>query len=371
MKPQVLGAVISGRLDGIQILRFVAALLVLVQHAVFLPSISYSLDVMPFRRMALGTAGVFIFFVISGYVIARLIDQPPLRFALHRALRIYIPYTIAVLLGLWIMVATGKLNADAIVWRWSYTLLPLGGGVDSFSQVPFWTLIYEMLFYLVTFGLMFGGRKAFDIGIVLWAILIVGLNLYTPYAKPVVNANWWALLTSPICLLFIAGASLSRFHQGTTWPMAAIALIVFFPMFWRPSGLVQSYMNFGVGAVAATHFAVVASGWVSKRKWTIPLVRGGDWSYGLYLLHAPIIAGLLAAIKFPSLMSYWLACAVMILAGGAGALSFGWLEFWFYNSVARPWADKFFKRASQKYCPPEADAPALSPGKYVAPAPPV
>lgn len=74
----------SGRLGGIQILRLIAALMVLIQHAIYLPSIHYGLDVMAFRKLGVGISGVYIFFVISGYVIAGLVDQRPLKFALHR-----------------------------------------------------------------------------------------------------------------------------------------------------------------------------------------------------------------------------------------------------------------------------------------------
>jgi len=158
----------SGRLDGVQILRFVAAAMVLIQHAVFLPSVHYGVNTMPFRKLGIGTAGVYIFFVISGYVIAGLVSQPPLRFALHRIARIYPPYIASVVIGAALMILLGGITLEKIRWLWSFTLLPLGGAIDSWTYVPFWTLIYEMTFYAITMALMIFGKRAFDTGLIMW-----------------------------------------------------------------------------------------------------------------------------------------------------------------------------------------------------------
>ena len=123
---QRLGSGMSGRLDGIQILRFIAAAMVLIQHAVFLPSVHYGVNTMPFLKLGLGTAGVYIFFVISGYVIAELVDQSPLRFALHRIARVYPPYIASIAIGAALMILLGGITLEKIRWVWSFTLLPLG-----------------------------------------------------------------------------------------------------------------------------------------------------------------------------------------------------------------------------------------------------
>lgn len=326
----------SGRLDGIQILRFVAAVLVLIQHAAFLPSLHYSIDMLAFRKLGLGTTGVFVFFAISGYVIAGLVDQRPLKFALHRIARIYPPYIAAMAIAGCLAIFLGSVHPDKIRWVWSYTLLPLGGAVDSWAQVPFWTLIYEVTFYLVAFVLMLGGKRAFDIGLVLWTALIVGTAYFLP-PPPVVTANFLAILTSPLSLLFIAGATLGRLHAGTSWPLACAALLMW-TAFWRSGTTYQSIPMFAVGSLAAIHLAAQASEFVSRQKWLSPVVRGGDFSYGLYLMHAPIIAALIA-VGLTKPAPYWLAVAACLAAGGSAGLLFGYAEFRFYRSVARGAAD--------------------------------
>ncbi|MCF2522359.1 acyltransferase [Bradyrhizobium sp. G127] len=327
----------SGRLDGIQILRFVAAVMVLIQHAVYLPSIHYGIDVLPFRKLGLGTAGVFIFFVISGYVIAALVEQRPFRFALHRIARIYPPYLSAIAISAALLISIGAVDVTKIRWLWSFTLLPLGGAIDSWTQVPFWTLIYEMTFYAVTAAMILGGKRVFDIGLVLWAGVIVGTAYFLP-APPAFTANILAILTSPLSLLFIAGAALGRLHAGTSWPLVYVGILLW-TGYWRSSTLYQSIPVFVVGTLATIHLAALASNFVSRQNWLSPLVRGGDYSYGLYLLHAPVISALVATGLTKS-VTYPIAVAVCLLIGGGLGSLFGFADFWFYRNVARKWADR-------------------------------
>lgn len=322
----------SGRLDGIQILRLFAAVLVLIQHSVFLPSLSYGLDVMPFRQLLIGTAGVYIFFAISGYVIAGLIHQRPIQFALHRIARIYPPYIAAITVSAALMILLGGVATEKIRWVWSYTLLPLGSAVDSWAQVPFWTLIYEMTFYAVALVLMLGGRRAFDAGLVLWTALIIGTAYFLPAPREL-TANFLAILTSPLSLLFIAGAALGRLHAGSSWPLAAIALIAW-TAFWRSGTKYQSIPMFAVGTLAAIHFAVLGSGFVAQQKWLKPLVRGGDCSYGLYLIHSPIIAYMLL-LGLAKSVTYPVAVAICLVVSGSLGILFGYADFRFYQRIAR------------------------------------
>jgi len=324
------------RLDGIQILRLIAAVMVLIQHAVYLPSVHYGINTLPFRKLGIGTAGVFVFFVISGYVIAGLVDQRPLKFALHRIARIYPPYIACMAIAAAIMILTGGVGIEKIRWLWSFTLLPLGGAIDSWTSVPFWTLIYEMTFYTITLVLMLGGRRAFDIGLVLWTSAIV-LTAYFLPPPPVVTANFLAILTSPLSLLFIAGAALGRLHAGSSWPLAAVCLITW-TAFWRSGTQYQSIPAFSIGTLAALHFAVVGSELVRRQKWLRPLVRGGDYSYGLYLIHAPIIAGMLL-LGLTKVVTYPAAVAICIAIGGAVGILFGYLDFHFYQRIARKAVD--------------------------------
>ncbi|EGP07799.1 acyltransferase 3 [Bradyrhizobiaceae bacterium SG-6C] len=331
------GVGMSGRLDGIQILRFVAAAMVLIQHAVFLPSLHYQIDVMPFRKLGIGTAGVYIFFVISGYVMAGLIDQRPLRFALHRIVRIYPPYIVAIALSASLVILLDGVAFEKVRWVWSYTLLPLGGPIDSWAYVPFWTLIYEITFYAVTFGLMFGGQRCFDIGLVVWALLIVITAYFLPTPRPL-TANVLAILTNPVSLLFIAGAALGRLHAGNSWPIVATGLITW-TAYWRAGTPYQSIPIFSIGVLAAIHLAVRGNEFIARQTWLKPVVRGGDYSYGLYLMHMPVISVVLL-LGLAKIVNYWFAVAICIVIGGAAGILFGFADFQFYQRIARRSADR-------------------------------
>ncbi|TXH84844.1 MAG: acyltransferase [Rhizobium sp.] len=320
----------SGRLDGIQILRFVAAAMVLIQHAVFLPSLNYGIDVMAFRRLSIGSAGVYVFFVISGYVIAGLVHQHPVKFALHRAARIYPPYLASMLIAGILLTSLGGIDASKVRWLWSFTLFPVGGAIDSWANVPFWTLIYEMTFYITTAALMIGGSRSFDIGLVVWSAAIAIAAFLLP-PQPSLTASYLAILINPLSLLFIAGAALNRLHSGSTWPAALVALIAL-SAFWRQATPFQNLTVFAVGTVAAVHLAVVVSPVIRRARWLSPLVKGGDFSYGLYLLHAPIIAALLLA-GLPKIVSYPWAVVACLAGGGVVGLLFGYFEFRFYRAA--------------------------------------
>jgi exopolysaccharide production protein ExoZ len=348
----------SGRLDGIQILRFIAAAMVLVQHAVFLPSLNFHLDVMPFRKLFVGGTGLYLFFVISGYVIGRLAEQHPVRFALHRVARIYPPYIAAIIIASIVVTATGGVSDKMIHWRWSYTLLPLGGHVDSWTRIPFWTLIYEMTFYLISFVLLWGGKKTFDIGIIAWTLGIAVCSFLFP-APSDFTANLFSILRSPLSLLFISGACLARMHSGTSWPLATLAVITF-SAFWRAGTPYQATPIFAVGALGLINLAVLASPFISKQNWARWPIRFGDYSYGLYLFHFPVIyVVLLTGIE--RFTTYPIAVAMCLAAGGSFGLLFGYLDHIFYKRLFRPLADKIYERYA--YCPPLAAEPTALPGK--------
>ena len=83
---------LSGKLRSIQILRAFAAFSVVALHSYMS---SQSVDASPFR---IGAAGVDLFFVISGFIIATIApSQAPGAFLLSRAWRIYPLWFVALL----------------------------------------------------------------------------------------------------------------------------------------------------------------------------------------------------------------------------------------------------------------------------------
>ncbi len=98
----------ASRLDNLQVLRAVAALMVTIAHAAIVAQ-SFGLPVAGgaagFYITTAGAAGVDLFFVISGYIMARYAARyartgpaVALQFAAERAARIYPPWWLALFL---------------------------------------------------------------------------------------------------------------------------------------------------------------------------------------------------------------------------------------------------------------------------------
>jgi exopolysaccharide production protein ExoZ len=147
---------IAGRthsLEGIQVLRAIAALMVVLHH-----SLEESLAAgAPFKSpdwlTTFGAAGVDIFFVISGFIMFYVsfpTDQAaasPVSFLVKRITRIYPLYwfCMALTLGLWSIGLFRSLQLDADVLVRSFFLFPS----EHVINIAVWTLNYEMYFYLV------------------------------------------------------------------------------------------------------------------------------------------------------------------------------------------------------------------------------
>ncbi|WP_329088616.1 MULTISPECIES: acyltransferase family protein [unclassified Streptosporangium] len=157
-------APIPSRLAWLDALRGPAALAVALHHAGwnFMPGVWAEVD----RRIDVGTWGVFVFFLVSGYIIpASLERRGDLRaFWIGRALRL-LPLLLAAL-GLALLLA----YAGAFVLHPGLSARPLPlvvfGNVTMLQEllgVPavidvMWTLSYEMAFYLLAVGLFATGR---------------------------------------------------------------------------------------------------------------------------------------------------------------------------------------------------------------------
>ena len=172
----------ASRLQFIDSLRLLAAVLVLVQH-IFeqhreVPGFSATVQLAP------GLIGVIIFFLVSGYVVPMSVRTPfrPLSFMIRRLFRIY-PLLLSAFALLLVLGSTGVLArwsfmAHAGPAQWAANFL-LSWGIFKFP--PFlgvaWTLVIEFVWY-VLFATTFArwGDRA---GIVLAAVVPLGLLAFT------------------------------------------------------------------------------------------------------------------------------------------------------------------------------------------------
>jgi len=194
--------------SGVQGLRFVAALLVVVTHATLYTSerLNSALHVWTF-----GGIGVHIFFVISGFVMVissgALTGRPNgwKYFAMRRVIRIVPIYWIATTVKLLTLIAVPSVvlhtKLDVTRTFLSYLFLPsrnIDGKVEPLLGVG-WTLTFEVAFYAVfAVGLLLRINPLKFCGVVL-SVAAVG-NMFRGGSWPAA-----AVYFDPLVLYFLAG----------------------------------------------------------------------------------------------------------------------------------------------------------------------
>ena len=140
-------------LCGIDLIRFAAALLVVVFHLTWQEAATAGVA-------WYGWIGVQVFFVISGVVIARsAADATPLRFLRSRMLRLYPCALICAAIGVAVL-ATSHRPQPELAYRFvaSVLLLPVG----PFLVSAYWTLPVELAFYLLVFVTLWARRPRLE-----------------------------------------------------------------------------------------------------------------------------------------------------------------------------------------------------------------
>lgn len=203
---------------NIQLLRFVAAMLVVLYHsAARLPSNDSVFQAVFSTGESLGFAGVDIFFVISGFIMAHTASghsgfTSSLDFARRRLARIFSGYWPFFILA---VVVFGYFRADHfaesnllksfLLWPQplNHTLLEIT-----------WTLSYELYFYLLfSFLILLSNPRNRNIVISLTFVFVLVLNLYRHFIAHSYSPEnfyylgfWSQFLTAPFLLEFFGGA---------------------------------------------------------------------------------------------------------------------------------------------------------------------
>ncbi|NKE77529.1 acyltransferase [Ochrobactrum sp. MC-1LL] len=231
--------------------------------------------------------GVAIFFAISGYLMAELIQrQPPATFLFRRILRIYPPFLIAVLLTL----SLSPVSFFGTSWTHIF-LIP--AGPDRSALLVEWTLVHEMFFYFVVFAIAAIGLKEYiPIVAVVWSFAIVvsalsgvhrptiGLATISDLPLMYANTGFSAGLLVPTILKHFRNSAI----------LFLVFCLTFLFTYYHPSEFNRMWAGLGsAGLIAA---AVLHTPKIPNII-NVFLSKWGDWSYGLYLIHVPIIRSLL------------------------------------------------------------------------------
>jgi len=266
--------------------------------------------------------GVFLFFVLSGYLIGRLwwpsVRMPYAAFAWRRTLRIYPAFLVtfaASLLFSW----QGATWTPPDVPRIVGNLLFLNG-VESLHVVPFnlvtWSLFYEMTFYLA-FPLAVVALRAAQVrgGIAVWAI-----GLASPVAAALLGASaivlCWSLLFVGVALAVHEDALVAFARRLPTAAVLAAYLGVTTFALFDYANPIAVILAFGGAALLVVAKCLAAPNALASVLSATPLLLLGRVSYSFYLVHWMVVVLVARAVAAfgPALPP--LAGTVAIFAGG-------------------------------------------------------
>ncbi|MCB2078415.1 MAG: acyltransferase [Novosphingobium sp.] len=145
------------RIEHLDAMRGIAALLVVVQHGLERTTQYFDAPWIVLDAVNLGRFGVVLFFLISGFVIPFSFrgDQPIRNFAISRTFRLLPALWLSVAL---LLLVKGPAPLDVVIANMAMIARPLG--LPELSGV-YWTLSYELGFYIVC-ALVFWKGSIFD-----------------------------------------------------------------------------------------------------------------------------------------------------------------------------------------------------------------
>lgn len=282
-----------GRVEILDAARLVAALMVVFFHWYYngilngkVTSIEHVPAIAKFAQF--GYWGVTFFFLISGFVIARSVEnKTPGEFLAARATRLFPLFwaALAITSSVALVQQQPKMMVSVNQILVNITMVPTLFGVDPVDGA-YWTLAYEWLFYLTMFALIVVSRgepsrniEKLAIG---WILLIAAGFFLPPFH--LWNYN---------CAAFLAGVMAGR-SSKYGWSILRVAIFVVASVLLIVGELDNAAWRMGLkeralaGVIIVGFLAlIVAATFSTVASWKIPLSSwAGRMTYPAYLLHA-------------------------------------------------------------------------------------
>jgi len=329
----------GGKLDTIQALRALAAIMVTVAHAV--EEAKYFFDFQPWFETSPFGKGVDLFFVISGFIIyyaSRKLFAASggiQQFAYNRISRVVPLYflftTLMVLVVVFLPGGVKEARFDIEqIWT-SYAFIPYeryDGRIAPILSLG-WTLNYEMFFYaLFALVMWLPARKAAAAAIVLLTVLAT-IGAFLPPEAPAPLRAW----TNNIILEFAFGVMIAvaydawgkRFARHT-WLAVGLMVIGFFGIYFlsHPQAPINLPRFLAAGVPAALMMVAATLLLPASAELRLPrfMVALGDSSYSLYLSHRfvqrpiqIIVTRLDLGNSMAGVLYVWFAVILAVVAG--------------------------------------------------------
>ena len=320
---------------GVQALRFIAAAMVVVTHALNREIVVYRPPPMP--RQGWMESGVDIFFVISGFIMVYILkpDSRPLAFWLQRFTRIAPLYWVATIIAFF----GGLVLPEWFLGHYDFgfavqslLFMPLAKDAGTHPLIsPGWTLIYEFAFYTLLSLCLAVRRPPFATA----AVAIILVTSAGPLLRDTVPwLGWYSDQALMVEFLFgMAAAVLVREHAFRPWQglVVAAAGLVLISFLW------DSKLDWPRGIkIGLPAFLTVMGFLISEPIWQRynpmqQFARLGDASYSIYIVHFFFISAIATLFQ----KSQWTRdtfgpygfTALMVVVGlGSGVLAHLYIE---------------------------------------------
>lgn len=314
-------------ITGIQILRFVAAYLVVLMHAT--QAIALRLGNDPEAYWKTGSVGVDIFFVISGFIMESLVSgqvgpgrrqrfTAALNFLGRRIVRIVPMYWLATLAKVALVLALPGLalrtSLDLQHLLASLVFLPSPapwGLVEPVLPVG-WTLDFEMLFYLAfTFCIAFGVSRLATLLVIFAALL--GVARFWPHSPAL------AFFGRSILFEFALGMAIAIAYRRfpTRHPLWGLACIVAGSALIAGGlhdAIADRFLSWGLCAALIVFGTLHVEPHLKGSRTARHLARCGDSSYSTYLFHTFVVPATAIALGAAGITDGNLALAAIAIA---------------------------------------------------------
>ena len=283
-----LAKVQNNRNHLIDLLRFLAASGVILFH--FNEPIPY-IDNLYRELCKLGFLGVPIFFVISGYCIgiAENHSKKPSSFIIRRLFRIFPPYWFSVLLVIFSALAvklftgTNSTPLPKDISSVLATIFLYTTPLSHFKTINwvYWTLPFELFFYIIIFIVMFLPLRIKTIVLLIMSIIAIVLPIQTGNFLFFFNELSTFMLGYALYLIVSKG-------ENIYWGVL-LFIVSLLGIFFKHPGF-----EYPIVSSCVCLFIFIDSIKPLKNNFFSSL---GDYSYSMYLIHVPIGIYLLGFIK--------------------------------------------------------------------------
>jgi exopolysaccharide production protein ExoZ len=289
-----------GNFRSIQLLRFVAAVFVVISHSDYI-YMAYAR--VPDRSTAyafgFGAVGVHIFFVISGFVMysATFGAGRPISwksFLFRRFVRIYPIYWLYAALFLALMYGRGDSIRFDLIAK-SLLLIP---GYSSLIIGQGWTLSYELYFYVCFAACIWLGMVRSLAALSVIFIALIAMRKLLPTSIGAID-----IISNPLLLEFVLGALIAtaiisgfRVPTVASVSLIVVAVVAYTVGLWFGYQRLPSLIVWGIPSAILVLGVSTLELDGSLSSAILDIAWLGDSSYSLYLLHPILLFPILAPI---------------------------------------------------------------------------